>query len=281
MPTKNTKKRVKKSMKKVKTSGRPMWQKALVAAFILAFGVLGGSLLIRSFAATAPLYLSPETQTVQQGSTFTVDVRMSMSTAVDSVTAHITYDPTVMDFVSVNGANSVFPTQLAMTGGNGTVQIDRGTFTPQVYPAGSLIATITFSAKTSVNGSPLQMSGNVAYQGQYLNPGTSGANVVISDPTPPSNGDITKPVVTIAQPASGDTPSKNKFVISASATDDVGVSNMQVIIDGSVVLNSSSSQVGYTWNVAGKKVTKGDHTILVRATDAAGNVGSSSVTVRN
>jgi hypothetical protein len=187
-----------------------------------------------------------------------------------------------MDFVSVNGTNSVFPSELLMNGGNGTVNINRGTFTPAIFPSGSLVATITFTAKTATSSSALQLTGNVAYQGTYLNPGTSGATVTVNDTTPPpTNGDTTAPVVTITSPANNAAPVKNKFTVVANATDDVGVRTMQVVIDGSVVLNSTSSQVSYTWNVAGKKVSQGTHTIMVRATDAAGNTGSSTVTVSN
>lgn len=263
----------------VKTASKAPWNRMTALLFVLLFGIIGATLLVRSFASTAPLYLSPETQTVQNGSTFTVDIRMSMSTNVDGVTAHVTYDPAVMDFVSVDASNSIFPTALSMTGGNGKVDIDRGTFSPTVFPSGSLVARITFNAKTASASSSLQLRGNVTYQGQYLNPGTSGATVTVNDSTPPTNGDTTKPTVTISQPASGSSPVKNKFVINASANDDVGVTNMQVVIDGSVVLNSSNDQVSYTWNVAGKKTSSGAHTIQVRASDAAGNVGSSSVTV--
>jgi hypothetical protein len=281
MPGKTVKPKSKKSATKVKTAGKSLWQKVLVGVFILAFGAIGGTLLVRSFAATAPLYLSPETQTVQNGATFTVDVRMSVNTTVDSVTAKVTYDPAVLDFVSVNTAESVFPTELQTSGGSGVVNISRGTFSPASFPAGSLIATMTFTAKATTSTTSLQLSGNAAYQGTFLNPGTSGATITVNDttpPPPPTNGDTTAPVVTISSPASGSAPVRNKYNINASASDDVGVRSMQIVIDGSVVLNSNASQVSYNWNVAGKKVSAGNHTITVRATDAAGNVGSSLVT---
>lgn len=281
MATKRPVQKTKTVPNKVKLAGSMSgWRRAILVVFIVAFGAAGSALLLRSFAATAPLYLSPESQSVQKGSTFTVDVRMNINSTVDSVSAKITYDPAVMDFVSIDAANSVFPSELLMNGGNGTVNINRGTFTPAVFPGGSLVATVSFTAKSSVSSSALQLSGNAAYQGNFLNPGVSGATVTITDPTPPpTNNDTTSPVVSITQPAAGAKPVRSKFIVSASATDNVGVTNMQVVIDGKVVLSTASDQLAYTWSVNGKKVTTGAHTITVRASDAAGNVGSSGVTV--
>jgi hypothetical protein len=286
---KTTKQKSKKGPNKVKTAGRPMWQKALAVVFIVAFGTVGGKMLVNSFAATAPLYLSPSSQSVETGSTVTVDLRMSVSSNADSVTAKITYDPNVLTYVSMDASSSVFPTELLMNGGDGTININRGTFSPAVFPTGSEIVTVTFTAKTAATSSSLQLSGNVGYSGTLLNPGTSGATITVTDPaptetppppTPTPTGDTKKPFVTIFYPTNGSKPAAGQFTVKAKATDNVGVVDKKILIDGHVVYDSGTAAMSYNpWGLNGQNVGRGAHTITVRATDKAGNVGSKTITV--
>lgn len=94
------------------------------------------------------------------------------------------------------------------------------------------------------------------------------------------NVDTTAPSVTIGSPQNGATLS-GTVSITATATDNVGVSKMEVLIDGVVVGQSASASVSYSWNSL--SYTNATHTIQVRAYDAANNIGSSSasVTVQN
>jgi len=107
------------------------------------------------------------------------------------------------------------------------------------------------------------------------NVGTSATVIVtvnnVADPTPPT--------VIINSPSNGATV-KGTVRISASATDNVGVSSIEVYIDGILKASSTSSSITYSWNTNGKKVTSGWHTITAKAYDQAGNVGTSSITVK-
>lgn len=96
------------------------------------------------------------------------------------------------------------------------------------------------------------------------------SNAVTSDTTPPA--------VTISSPADGSTVQKNgKVYIAANSTDAVGVTKMQLYIDGKLISSTSSNSISYEWNA--RKASSGYHTITVKAFDAAGNIGQTQVTI--
>lgn len=88
--------------------------------------------------------------------------------------------------------------------------------------------------------------------------------------------DTTPPTVTISSPGNGATLS-GTVTIQASATDNVGVTQMTLLIDNQQVSSTSSSSLAYSWVSTG--VANGTHTITVNASDAAGNLGTASISV--
>lgn len=68
-----------------------------------------------------------------------------------------------------------------------------------------------------------------------------------------------------------------KQIISASATDNQGVTKMSLSIDGKEVAIAYGSAISYNWNT--RRLAKGPHTVTLRVWDAAGNTSSKSVTV--
>jgi len=100
--------------------------------------------------------------------------------------------------------------------------------------------------------------------------------------TTPSGGDTTPPTTSITAPANGATVS-GTVTVNATASDNVGVTQMQILIDGSVAAsNTNSTSLSFNWSTT--SVANGSHTIVSKAFDAAGNVGTSStvtVTVSN
>jgi hypothetical protein len=95
-------------------------------------------------------------------------------------------------------------------------------------------------------------------------------------------GGTTAPTTFITSPANGATVS-GTVTVTATASDSVGVTQMQILIDGSVVTsNTNSTSLSFSFGTT--NVTNGPHTIVSRAFDAAGNVGTSptvTVTVAN
>jgi len=100
--------------------------------------------------------------------------------------------------------------------------------------------------------------------------------------TTPAGGDTTAPTTSITAPANGATVS-GTVAITATASDNVGVTQMQILIDGAVAAsNTNATSLTFNWNTTA--VTNASHTIVSKAFDAAGNVGTSStvtVTVSN
>lgn len=88
--------------------------------------------------------------------------------------------------------------------------------------------------------------------------------------------DTIPPVVKILSPAPGATVSKI-VKISISATDNISVSRTEIYVDGVMQATSTSGSLTYSWNV--KSVVTGQHVVMARAFDGAGNTSTSSITV--
>ena len=89
-----------------------------------------------------------------------------------------------------------------------------------------------------------------------------------------SNGpsDTIPPTINITSPANGSTVSGN-VNIEATATDNVGVTKVEFLVDGVLKSTDASSPYSYSWDSTA--VINGPHTLLVKAYDAAGNTGTS------
>jgi len=90
-------------------------------------------------------------------------------------------------------------------------------------------------------------------------------------------GDTTAPTVSMTAPTAGATVS-GTTTVSANASDNVGVKNVQFKLDGNL-LGSQLTTAPYSVSWDTTKVANGSHTLTALAADAAGNVGTSSVTV--
>ena len=107
------------------------------------------------------------------------------------------------------------------------------------------------------------------------NEGVSGSlSVSVFNAPPP---DTTAPAVAITSPANGTTVS-GSVDVAASASDAVGVTRVDFFRDG--VLISSDDSSPYSAAMDTKTIVNGSHSVLAKAYDAAGNMGtSSSITV--
>ncbi|HEY8210195.1 MAG TPA: M20/M25/M40 family metallo-hydrolase [Myxococcaceae bacterium] len=93
--------------------------------------------------------------------------------------------------------------------------------------------------------------------------------------------DTTPPTVSITAPAGGSTVS-GTVTISANASDNVGVAQVEFLVDGVVKGTDTSSPYSYAWDST--TAANGSHSLTARATDGAGNATTSaavSVTVSN
>jgi Bacterial Ig domain len=94
-------------------------------------------------------------------------------------------------------------------------------------------------------------------------------------------GDTIPPTTSITAPSNGATVSAT-LSVTASASDNVGVTRVEFWLDGALSSTDTTSPYEWSWNTT--SVTNGTHTLVSKAFDAANNSGSStaiSVTVSN
>jgi len=248
---------------------------------VLLVGIVGSYALVRSFASTGSIYLSPATTNVVQGKPVALSLRINPGGNVDAVQATVTYDPTKLQFVSVSNTGSPFTDTLQQTSTTGSIVL--------AYSVGigaasvntdSLIATLNFTALAGSSSTSVTLSNaNATNLGSYTDPSTANAFVDFSAPAPPP--DTSAPSVSITSPISGATGTK--FNVAATATDNVGVTKMELYVDNKLTTSTSKSSLTYTLSLkGGGKKGSGSataHTIAIKAYDAAGNVGNNSLTV--
>jgi len=111
------------------------------------------------------------------------------------------------------------------------------------------------------------------------NVGTSAAvSVTVNNAT---GGDTQAPTVSITAPANGVTVS-GTVSVTASASDNVGVTKVEFYLDGALRTTDTTSPYSWSWDTT--TFANSSHTLVAKAYDAAGNVGTSSnvtVTVNN
>jgi hypothetical protein len=160
--------------------------------------------------------------------------------------------------------------------------------------SGTVLSTLkTFSNLNKNTGFTQQSFDLTSFKGQTIQVnfvGTEDASLQTSfvlddfalNVTTPSTTDTTPPTTSVTTPANGATVS-GTVTVNASASDNVGVTQMQLLIDGTLVAsNTNSTALSFSWSTA--SVANGSHTIVSKAFDAAGNVGTSAtitVTVSN
>ncbi|BCG65149.1 MAG: thermitase [Methyloprofundus sp.] len=99
---------------------------------------------------------------------------------------------------------------------------------------------------------------------------------VVPAPTPEPTVDSIAPSVSIGSPTDG-SKIKNIVKISASASDNIKVTGMELYIDGNLKSSGTSNSISYKWSA--RRAAKGSHTIRVVAFDAASNSSETQVQV--
>jgi hypothetical protein len=89
-------------------------------------------------------------------------------------------------------------------------------------------------------------------------------------------GDTTAPTITVTSPSNGATVS-GTTAVTATASDNVGVTSVEFRVDGALKATDSSSPYSFNWDTT--TASNGAHTVSATAFDAAGNSGSNSISV--
>lgn len=208
----------------------------------------------------------------------------------------------VIDWLWVDTGTGIFPSGiLLLLSGSGVRAPPTAPRNLSASPAVGAIS-LTWEAPASDGGSPIQ--GYRVYRGptadaltllanldgfRYLDDlasegasylyAVSALNAVGESSLSPTVGvvvpDITSPALRILSPANGSTMAGPNVTIVGTATDNVGVVRVEVSVDGSAWSPASGTSA---WSVR-LELAPGDHTVLVRAWDAAGNNRTASVSV--
>jgi subtilisin family serine protease len=111
---------------------------------------------------------------------------------------------------------------------------------------------------------------------KVTNPGSGSPNRLLDAlfGAAPPPGDTTPPTTSITSPAGGATVG-GTVTVSANAADNVGVSRVELFVDGALTGSDTSSPYAVAWNTT--TAPNGSHSLQTKAYDAAGNVGSSAV----
>jgi predicted GH43/DUF377 family glycosyl hydrolase len=145
---------------------------------------------------------------------------------------------------------------------------------PSTSPSSSTAASLTSAApaNTSPGFNTTPLPGFAP--GQIIFGGGASANEGGGASTP----DTTPPTVSLTVPSSGATVGGSAVTLTATASDNVAVANVQFKVDGTNIGSAiTSSPYTTTWNSTG--VADGAHTLYAVAEDASGNYATSSISV--
>jgi len=161
-----------------------------------------------------------------------------------------------------------------------TSGVARDTFAVQIRnSSGTILKTLaTYSNLNAATGYKVYSFDLAAYKGQTIQLYFLGAedaalstgfildkvNLIVGD-----GGDKESPVVSASESGGSGIIS-----LSATASDDVGVSKVEFYVDG--VLKGTDETSPYSMTLDSKTLTNTSHTLVTKAYDAAGNVGTST-----
>jgi subtilisin family serine protease len=170
----------------------------------------------------------------------------------------------------------VRPTNGATVSNTTSVEVnatdDTGVTSVSFYVNGTLVATdtsapYTYSWDTTALGNG---SHNLRAEARDArdNVGSAQIGVTVSNTV-----DTIPPVTTITSPKTN-TKIRGSLSVSAAATDNVGVTKVELWVNG--VLKSTDTSAPFSFSVGGKQLSSGTHTLVTKAYDARNNVGTSS-----
>lgn len=102
-------------------------------------------------------------------------------------------------------------------------------------------------------------------------------NVTVNNvvtPPPTTTPDVVAPTVSITSPAPSSTVSST-VQVNANASDNVGITKVEFYLNNGLVSMDSLAPYSFAWNT--KTVSSGIHSLLAKAYDAAGNIGTSTL----
>ncbi|KKU92060.1 MAG: Repeat-containing protein [Microgenomates group bacterium GW2011_GWA1_48_10] len=277
----------------------------LLALPLLLLALNSKTNLLGLAGASANLAVYPATQAnvvVGDPVSFTVSLTTG-GASVRGADVIINYDKTKLALVDITPNDASFKTFGPQTAGgvfdasrvisvasqSGRIEFSSLAFDPSQSGNGQQGLTALFNGTTTlVNLKFLALSAgsNIPLTFGYTASSTTDSNVAL-DGGQDVLGSVTNAAITIVNPTVQDsqapttavtTPTADQTVagtviLAATATDNVGVTKVEFVLDGAVRGSDTTSPYTLSWD--SKTVSDGSHSVLTKAYDAAGNVGTS------
>jgi len=162
------------------------------------------------------------------------------------------------------------------TGTSGTVTLNAnasdnvGVSKVEFYVDNVLKSTVTAAPYTaSINSTSLTNGSHTLVAKAYDAANNIGTSSSVAFTINNTTSDTTAPTVTATESGSSGT-----ITLSANASDNVGVSKVELYVDGS--LKSTLTTAPYSSTLNSTTLSNGSHTLVAKAYDAANNIGTSS-----
>ncbi len=201
----------------------------------------------------------------------TVTITSTDTTATEGATDTASFTLTRTDSTASDLAVTLAPTGTAIKWDDYRRRVQGDMPDSFTIPAGASSVTITVMAADDalVEGTEtatLTIQPSPSYT--VGTPNSVTLTLLDNDGTPP--GDTTAPTVSITAPANNTTVSDSPVIVSANASDNVGVIGVQFELDGANLgAEDTNAPYSATWDTT--SVTDGTHTLTAVARDAAGN----------
>lgn len=158
---------------------------------------------------------------------------------------------------------------------------DVGVGQVELYANGRFVAAETIAPYEFVLDTEQKTEGTLRLRAEARdtsgNLGVAEIDVTVQHATPePDPADDEAPVATVTSPEDG-TQVSGTARLAAHATDNVGVTRIEIALNGQVQCASNSDSVQCNWNT--RRMANGPYTISAHAMDAAGNIGNTYITV--
>jgi subtilisin family serine protease len=173
------------------------------------------------------------------------------------------------------------PTGGASVSGSVTVSINAadniGVAAVNIAVDGTTVAQLTGPPYSFVWDTSAVTNGTHTLTATALDASQNAASASAAVSVSNSGGDTQAPVVSVSSPAQGQVIG-NATAVTVVANDNVGVVRAELYVDGTRIASSTTAPFNMKWN--SRRAARGQHTIVVKAFDAASNMGqSATVTV--
>lgn len=166
-------KRSKKSSPSLITKQRIPLIVIAVATVVTLIGFILAVLLQPSQAGSGDIYLKEKTQSANASQDITYEVRVRPGTAIDTVTATLSYNTSALTYKSAVYTDSPFTTQIPAIAQDGSVTLQAAQFNGKIRDD-SLFARVTFTASRADKHTVKLSAGNAALAGVATYPSLNG-----------------------------------------------------------------------------------------------------------